>query len=95
MRHFSSVAATRSAVSAVAQFLLFLPRDAMLARSRVSDCHKSVLLKRLNVGLHKQQHDSPRTLFFVLRISAKHKSGNPNGGAKCRLGMLKLAAFDK
>jgi len=29
------------------------------------------------------------------KISAKHKWGLPNGGAKCRWGRLKLATFDK
>jgi len=41
-------------------------------------------------------HDNPGTLgFWCQRSQQNSNGGTPNGGTKCRWGMLKLATFDK
>ena len=47
-----------------------------------------VLLKRQNVGLHKQHHTMPK-------ISAKFDRGHPLRGRRMQVGWSKSATFDK
>ena len=56
-----------------------------------------VLLKRQNVGSHKQHHTiPPGTLVFWCQRSPRNSTGvTPYGGAKCRWGGSKSATFDK
>jgi len=55
-----------------------------------------VLLKRLNIGSHKQHRTIPqRTLVFWCQRSPRNSTGvTPYEGAKCRLGGSKSATFD-
>jgi len=90
-------------------FLSFLPRDAMhpqyqpWACVRVCVClsvclsQAGVLLKRQNVGSHKQHHTiPPATLVFCCQRSPRNSTGvTPYGGAKCWWGGSKSATFDK
>jgi len=73
--------------------IIFLPRDAMLARYMLSSCLSVCLsvrpsvtrqycTKRLNVGSWKTPYDSTGTLVFMPKISSKFQRGHPNGSAK-------------
>ena len=56
-----------------------------------------VLLKRHNVGLHKQHHTIPQvTLVFLSQRSPRNSTGvTPYGGTKCSWGRSKSATVDK
>ena len=56
-----------------------------------------VVLKRLNIGSHKQHHTiPPGTLVFWSQRSPRNSTGiTPYEGAKCRWGGSKSATFDK
>jgi len=56
-----------------------------------------VLLKRQNIGSHKQHHTiPPGTLVFWCQRSPRNSTWvTPYGGAKCRWGGSKSATFDK
>jgi len=55
-----------------------------------------VLLKRLNVGSHKQHRTIPGTLVFECQRYPRNSTGiTPCGGAKYRWGGSKSATFDK
>ena len=65
----------------------------------VSVCHKqNFLLKRQNVGSHKQLTNTryPRDSSFLMpKISAKFDRGHPYEGAECRWGGSKSVTFDQ
>jgi len=65
-------------------------------RPSVCPSQVGVLLKRLNVGSHKQQkNDSPGTLVFWCQRPPRNSTGITScRGAKCRWGGSKSATFD-
>ena len=55
-----------------------------------------VLLKRLNVGSHKQNHTIARDSSFLRpKISAKFDRGHPQRRRQMQVGWSKSATFDK
>ena len=68
----------------------FLPRDARpVCLSQVG-----VLLKRLNVGSHKQHHTIARESGFLKpKISAKFDRGHPLRGHQMQVGWVKIVDF--
>ena len=52
-----------------------------------------VLLKRLNVGSHKQHHTIAQGLFLVPKISAKFDRGHPLRGRRMQVGWVKIGDF--
>ena len=64
---------------------------------RVRLSQVGVLLKRQNVGSHKQYHTISRRLYSFLmpKISAKFDRGHPLRGRRMQVGWSKSATFDK
>jgi len=52
-----------------------------------------VLLKRLNVGSHKQTTRYPGTRFLLPTISAKFDRGHPVRGRQMQMGWVKIGDF--
>ena len=53
-----------------------------------------VLLKRQNVGLHKQHHTIPQGLSFLMpKISAKFDRSHPLRGRRMQVGWVKIGDF--
>ena len=87
--------------------LSFLPRDAMHPRYQPWPCvclsvcpsvcpsQVGVLLKRLNVGSHKQHHTIPQRLQFsdAEKISAKFDRGHSLRGRQMQVGWVKIGDF--
>jgi len=78
----------------------FLPHDAMLARymlwPRVCVClsQVGVLLKRLDIGSHKQYHTIALDSSFLLpKISAKFDRGQPLRKHQMQVGWVKIGDF--
>jgi len=80
-------------------FAPFLPCDAMLAQYMLLPCvcpsQVIVLSKRLNKGSCKQCHTIEGLFFLTPKILDKLEWSQPNGGDKCRWGMLKSAVFEQ
>jgi len=52
-----------------------------------------VLLKRLNTGLHKQNHTIANSSFLVPKISVKFDRGHPLRGHQMQVGWVKIGYF--
>ena len=82
----------------------FLPRDAMHPRYQPWACVRlclcpclsqaGVLLKRQNVGSHKQHHTIAQDSSFLMpKISAKFDRGHPLRGCQMQVGWVKIGDF--
>jgi len=69
---------------------------AMALHPSVCPSQVGVLLKRLNIGSHKQHHTIPQEFSFLMpKISAKFDRGPRLRGRRMQVGWSKSATFDK